>query len=162
MDKKTFVLTIFLADAHILFVCNRLETWESEQKEWSETVKVLRHHQNRLASSSCSCNSAGITPTKKRKVDVEAAEGDQSCMLYTLCTVFVHFIPLFTHTHTHTVSGSGISWAICKSAPRSKQTTTPAPHHSVFFPGWMPFLLPNQQRQSTGMIFICWKVVGKF
>ena len=119
------MLTIFLADAHILFVCNRLETWESEQKEWSETVKVLRHHQNRLASSSCSCNSAGITPTKKRKVDVEAAEGDQSCMLYTLCTVFVHFIPLFTHTHTHTVSGSGISWAICKSAPRSKHITTP-------------------------------------
>jgi len=28
------------------------------------------------------------------------------------------------------VSGSGISWAICKSAPRSSQL--PAPHHSVF------------------------------
>ena len=26
--------------------------------------------------------------------------------------------------------------------------TTPAPHHSVFT-GWMPFLPPNQQRQST-------------
>ena len=32
-----------------------------------------------------------------------------------------------------TVSGSGISWAICKSAPRSRQTTTPVPHHSVFY-----------------------------
>ena len=31
-----------------------------------------------------------------------------------------------------TVSGSGIRWAICKSASRSRQTTTPAPHHSVF------------------------------
>ena len=31
-----------------------------------------------------------------------------------------------------TVSGSGISWAICKSAPRSRQITTPAPHHSGF------------------------------
>ena len=31
-----------------------------------------------------------------------------------------------------TVSRSGISWAICKSAPRSRQITTPAPHHSVF------------------------------
>jgi len=29
------------------------------------------------------------------------------------------------------VSGSGISWAICKSAPRSRQITMPAPHHSV-------------------------------
>jgi len=27
--------------------------------------------------------------------------------------------------------------------------TTPAPHHSVFFTGRMPFLPPNQQRQST-------------
>ena len=29
------------------------------------------------------------------------------------------------------MSGSGISWAICKSAPRSRQITTPAPDHSV-------------------------------
>ena len=42
-----------------------------------------------------------------------------------------------------TVSGSGISWAICKS--RSRQMTTPAPYHSVFFAGRMPFLPPNQQ-----------------
>jgi len=31
------------------------------------------------------------------------------------------------------VSGSGISWAICKSVPRSRQITMPAPHHSVFY-----------------------------
>jgi len=31
------------------------------------------------------------------------------------------------------VSGSGISWAIRKSAPSSRQITTPAPHHSVFY-----------------------------
>jgi len=47
-----------------------------------------------------------------------------------------------------TVNGSDIIWAICKSAPRSGHTTTPAPHHSVFT-GRMPFLPPNQQRQST-------------
>ena len=47
-----------------------------------------------------------------------------------------------------TVSGSGISWAVCLSAPRSRQMTTLAPHHSVFT-GRMPFLPPNQQRQST-------------
>jgi len=28
---------------------------------------------------------------------------------------------------------SGISWAACKSAPRSRQMTMPAPHHSVFY-----------------------------
>jgi len=36
------------------------------------------------------------------------------------------------------VSGSGISWAICKSAPRSRQITTPAPHHSVFLQAGCP------------------------
>jgi len=37
----------------------------------------------------------------------------------------------------------------CKSAPRSRQITMPTPHHSSFFTGRMPFLPPNQQRQST-------------
>ena len=47
-----------------------------------------------------------------------------------------------------TVSSNGISWAICKSAPPSRQITTPATHCFVFI-GHMPFLPPNQQRQST-------------
>jgi len=47
-----------------------------------------------------------------------------------------------------TVSGSSISWAICKSASRSRQITMPTSHHSVFT-GLMCFLLPNQQPQST-------------
>jgi len=46
------------------------------------------------------------------------------------------------------VSGSGISWDICKSASRFRQITIPVPHHSVFT-GKMPFLLPNQQHQNT-------------
>jgi len=74
-----------------------------------------------------------------------------------------------THTHTHThirfttlwtlsritrvsryqnqtgfywskrLSGSGISWAICKPTPHPRLITISAPHHSVFT-GWMPFL----------------------
>ena len=56
--------------------------------------------------------------------------------------------PIWILLKQETVSGSGISWAICKSAPRPRQITTPKPHHS-FFTGRMPFLPPNQQRQST-------------
>ena len=41
------------------------------------------------------------------------------------------------------VSSIGISWAICKSAPRPRHITTAASHHIVFT-GQMPFLLPNQ------------------
>ena len=41
------------------------------------------------------------------------------------------------------MSGSGISWAICKSAPRSRQITTPAPHHSVFLQAGCPSCHPT-------------------
>ena len=37
--------------------------------------------------------------------------------------------PIWILLKQETVSGSGISWAICKSATRSRQITTPAPHH---------------------------------
>jgi len=39
-------------------------------------------------------------------------------------------------------------------APRCKQITMPAPHHSVFT-GWMPFLPPIHQRQSTESLQRC-------
>jgi len=56
--------------------------------------------------------------------------------------------PIWILLKQETVNGSGISWAICKSAPRPRQVTTPAHHHSVFT-GRMPFLPLNQQRQIT-------------
>jgi len=56
--------------------------------------------------------------------------------------------PIWILLKQETVSDSGISWAVCKSAPHSRQITTPAPHHSVVT-GRMPFLPPNQQRQSN-------------
>ena len=60
--------------------------------------------------------------------------------------------PIWILLEQETVSGSGISWAICKSAPRSRQITTSAPHCSVFYrPDAL--LLPNQQRQSTEGIY---------
>ena len=41
--------------------------------------------------------------------------------------------PIWILLKQETVSGSGMRWAICKFAPRSRQITTPAPHHSVFY-----------------------------
>ena len=57
--------------------------------------------------------------------------------------------PIWILLKQETVSGSGISWAICKSESRSRQITMPVLHHSKFFTGRMPFLPPNQQCQST-------------
>ena len=56
--------------------------------------------------------------------------------------------PIWILLKQETVSGSGISRAIRKSAPHSREITTPTPHRSVFT-GRMPFLPPNQQHQST-------------
>jgi len=50
--------------------------------------------------------------------------------------------PIWILLKQETVSGSGISWAICKCAPCSRQITTPAPHHSDFY---RPDALPATQ-----------------
>ena len=47
--------------------------------------------------------------------------------------------------------GSGISWAVFKSAPCSKQTTTPAPHHSVFY---RPDALPAIQSTASKLLLL--------
>ena len=55
-----------------------------------------------------------------------------------------------------TVSGSGISLAVHKSAPSSRQITTPAPHHSVFYrPDALPAAQPTASKHwRLGLGFI--------
>jgi len=66
--------------------------------------------------------------------------------------------PIWILLKQETVSGSGISWAVCKSAPRSRQITTPAPHHSVFYrPDALPAAQPTASkhwRQKMSVVFI--------
>ena len=40
------------------------------------------------------------------------------------------------------VSGTGICWTMCKSAPHPRQISMPTPHHSVFY---RPDALPATQ-----------------
>ena len=54
--------------------------------------------------------------------------------------------PVWILLKQETVSGSGICWAVCKSAPHSRQITTPAPHHSVFY---RPDALPDAQPTAS-------------
>jgi len=46
--------------------------------------------------------------------------------------------PIWILLKQETVSGSGISLATCKSAPRSRQITMPAAHRSVFLQAGCP------------------------
>ena len=54
--------------------------------------------------------------------------------------------PIWILLKDETVSGSGISWATCQSARRSRQITMPAPHHSVFLQAGCPSC-----RQTNGV-----------
>ena len=52
--------------------------------------------------------------------------------------------PIWILLKQETVSGSGICWTICKAAPCSRQTTMPAPHHSVYYrPDALPVAQPT-------------------
>jgi len=57
-----------------------------------------------------------------------------------------------------TVSGSGISWAICKSAPRSRQITMPAPHQSQ--PDALPATKPTASNKSNRIPYQMFTVIS--
>jgi len=75
--------------------------------------------------------------------------------------------PIWILLKQETVSGSGISWAICKSAPCSRLTTTPAPHHSVFYrpdalPAAQPTASKNWRQSTEGRALPSHKCVTKY
>ena len=51
--------------------------------------------------------------------------------------------PIWILLKQETVRGSGIGWAICKSAPCSWQITMPTHHHSVFLQAGCPSCRPT-------------------
>ena len=70
--------------------------------------------------------------------------------------------PILILLQQETMSGSGISWAICKSASRSRDNHASTPPLS-YFTARMPFLPPNQQCQSTeGTLNVVRKSVSIF
>jgi len=61
--------------------------------------------------------------------------------------------PIWISLKQETMSGSVISWAICKSAHRSRKITTPTSQHSVFFrPDALPAAQPtaSKHRRHSG------------
>ena len=64
--------------------------------------------------------------------------------------------PVWILLKQETLSGSGISWAICKSASRSRQITMPVPHHSSFFyrPDALPAAKPTASKHWRQFITV--------
>ena len=68
--------------------------------------------------------------------------------------------PIWILLKHETVTGSDISCPICKSAPRCRQITTPAPHCSVFYkldalPAARPTVSKHWRHMSKVKSFIC-------
>ena len=62
--------------------------------------------------------------------------------------------PIWILLKQETVSGSGISWAICKSAPCFRQITMPAAHHSVLDrPNALPAAKPTVSKHWRQSVF---------
>jgi len=63
--------------------------------------------------------------------------------------------PIWILLKQKTVTSSVISWATCKSAPCSRQTNTPAPHHSVFYrPNALPAIQPTASKHWRQMLHL--------
>ena len=122
---------------------------------------------NTIASMTTQSQTADSAPGVATWKVTSSARKEAPCVRWTATGI--------THTHTHTrltalcpglprsagtrkvkpvwillkqqtVSGSGISSAICKSAPCCRQKTTPATNHSVFF---RPDALPATQPTAS-------------
>ena len=73
--------------------------------------------------------------------------------------------PIWILLEQETVSHSGISWAICKSAPCSRQITTPALHYSSFLQAECPSCCPTNSVKAlkavtTSLKFRGWEPVS--
>ena len=91
----------------------------------------------------CSFYTSSVTPVSNRKQGRKQDKTHMHTRLTALCLGLPRWAgtrkekPIWILLKQETVSGSGsgsgIRWAICKSAPRSSQITKPVPHHSVFY-----------------------------
>jgi len=68
--------------------------------------------------------------------------------------------PVWILLKQETVSCSGISWAICKSAPSSRQVITPAPHHSVFLQVGCPSCRPTNSVKALKAVTVAIPVIA--
>ena len=71
--------------------------------------------------------------------------------------------PIWILLKQEIVSGNGIRWATCKSAPHSRQITMPTPHHSVFYKlDALPATQPTASKHWRHMFWITLSKVNQF
>ena len=133
MQRQRSLESAFVSDSGLKFIAPELTTYpavsSSSTDDLSPAVDIYNFA---LLIIWVSCSSCSDT---------------QSVTHTRLTALFSRKVkPISILLKQETVSGSGISWAICKSAPRS--SLVPAPHHSVFYQ-LCALLPPSQHRQSN-------------
>ena len=125
--KQTHQIQWFLIKIH-----HNACTWKLYCVEhWQKTVTQCTHTHTHTRLTACYPGLPGWAGTRKVK-------------------------PIWILLKQETVSGSGISWAICKSAPSSRQITMPAPHHSVFYrPDALPAAQPTASKHWRQTVTQC-------
>ena len=134
--------------------------------KWDGTASVICPYQ-----SVTSVLAAWHVSTESSFLSTTASSATDNNTSHALMMRFTNITENYTHTHPsngpfsgttqvsqyqkgktnlkqQTVRGSGISRAIRKSAPCSRQITMPTPHHSVFYrPDVLPAAQPTASKQ---------------
>jgi len=116
--------------------------WTDQSRSWHDELQYLnsRHTRNTLTVI-CYC-----IQTARRAVHTHTHPFNGHLSRTTRVSRYQKGKPIWISLKQETVSGSGIRWAICKSAPSSSQITTPVPHHSIFH---RPDALPAAQPTAS-------------
>jgi len=116
----------------------------------THTLKIIRSDQQPNASCSMACHPLQRNSDLQGSLDTSVQTHQTCCsatptklLTHTCLTALCPQLPRWAGTRKvkpiwillkqETASGSGISCAVCKSTPCSRQKTMPAAHHSDFY-----------------------------
>ena len=103
---------------------------------------------------SAKCSSGVLTPNQQRRSTEGITAATTTTTTVLQLSGFCPELPGWAGTRKvkpiwiYILSGSGISWVICKSTPHPRQITTPASHHSVFLQASCPSCHPSDPTNS--------------
>ena len=78
-----------MQSSYVAYVC-RLDTWETEQENWTETVKVLQH-QKHIFETLVNANDLIDAPQKKRKFNADHSLGEFNTDVFLKQIELFHF-----------------------------------------------------------------------
>jgi len=142
---------------------------------WLRLVFGIRHRTMTQPASTSRGSSLCMTPQLPRYRDIDMPSWDEFIIIQSNLSKWILLTPPRPHTpltaHCPGLPGwagtrkvnltkpvwillkqETVAWAICKSAPHSRQITTPATHHSVFLQAGCPSCRPTNSVRALKAI----------